>query len=268
MKKLRFFTAFMMLSFAGIIVTGQDFAVKQLEDSPRHHEWVDVKSGDRQVNCFVVYPEKAEKTLSVIVIHENRGLTDWVRSFADQLAAAGYLAIAPDLLSGYAGEFKKTSDYPTTDDAKKALYQLDPEQITKDLEAVQQYISQDASSNGKTLVMGFCWGGSQSFRFATNNNKISAACVFYGSPPKSEAQIQRIEAPVYGFYGENDQRINATIPQTEEWMKKHDKTYDYEIYKGAGHAYMRRGDDPEGSAENKKARDDSWKRIKKLLQGF
>jgi carboxymethylenebutenolidase len=246
----------------------QDFAIDQLEASPRHHEWVDVNSGDRMVNCFVVYPEKAEKTLAVIVIHENRGLTDWVRSFADQLAEKGFLAITPDLLSGYPGDYKKTGDYPTTDEAKKALYQLDPAQITLDLEAVQKYIANDASCNGKTMVMGFCWGGSQSFRFATNNEKIKAAFVFYGSPPKTEEEIQKIKSPVYGFYGENDQRINATIPLTEEWMKKNKKTYDYVIYDGAGHAFMRRGDDPEGSAENVKARDDSWKRIMKILKGL
>ena len=116
--------------------------------------------------------------------------------------------------------------------------------------------------------MGFCWGGSQTFRFAANNSEIVASLVFYGSAPDNLEDISRISAPVYGFYGENDQRINATIPETEELMKKAGKTYKYEIYDGAGHAFMRRGDDPSGSEENRKARNDSWNRIKMILEKY
>jgi carboxymethylenebutenolidase len=255
-----------ILLIGGNTVIAQDFAVDQLERSPRHHEWVYVAYGDRTVHGFVAYPEVPESTPAVIVIHENRGLTDWVRSFTDQLAEAGYLAIAPDLLSGFLPEFDKTSDFGTSDDAKKALYTLDPGQITKDLKAVYKYISKVPACNGEVVVIGFCWGGSQSFRFATNNDKIKAAMVFYGSPPETLEEIKRISAPVYGFYGENDQRINATIPGVNVWMNNSGKTYDYTIYEGAGHAYMRRGDDPNGSADNKKARDDSWVRIKQILK--
>lgn len=243
----------------------QEHAQKQLNDSPRHHEWIEIQSNGRTIYSFVAYPENQQDSLAVIVIHENRGLTDWVRSFADQLAAAGYLAIAPDLLSGYDEKHARTSDFENSDAARDALYQLDPNQITSDLLAVQKYIAQVPSSNGKTAVIGFCWGGSQSFRFAANSPDLSAALVFYGSPPSDEEQIRSISAPIFGFYGENDQRINATIPKTEEQMQQYDKVYEYEIYAGAGHAFMRRGDDPEGSPENKKARDESWERIKKVL---
>lgn len=256
-----------MLLFSGRIFS-QDFALKQLENSPRHHEWVQVKSEKRNVHCFVAYPEKAKNTPVIIVIHENRGLTDWVRSFADQIAADGYIAIAPDLLSEFSAEMNRTSDFSSSDDARNALYQLNPDQITSDLNAVQKYASDLTSSNGKTVVAGFCWGGSQAFRFATNNRDIDATLVFYGSAPSESSAIARINAPVFGFYGENDQRINAGIPDTEKRMKEAGKKYDYVIYSDAGHAYMRQGDDPEGTDGNRQARNDSWQRIKEILSGL
>ncbi len=243
----------------------QDFARKQLDESPRHHEWVKVKSGNREVHCFVVFPEVSKEATVAIVIHENRGLTDWVRSFSDQLAAAGYIAVAPDMLSGFSLEYKKTSDFPSSDDARNAIYELTPEQVKNDLNAVQSYAEKMQAGNGKTVAIGFCWGGSQSFRFATYNDKLKAALVFYGSAPESESAIEKIKAPVYGFYGENDSRINSGIPATEKMMSEAGKTYEYEIYDGAGHAYMRQGDDPAVSDDNTKARNESWNRIKAIL---
>lgn len=255
------------INLYAMAVFAQDFALKQLENSPRHHEWVEVKSGDRNIRSFVVYPQVKKEATTVIVIHENRGLTDWVRSFADQLAGEGYLVIAPDLLSDFSPEFKNTSSFDSQDKATKAIYELKPEQVTADLIAVQGHISADKASNKKVVVAGFCWGGMQSFRLATNNNTLRAALVFYGSAPDKAEDINRIVAPVYGFYGENDQRINAGIAPTEKLMKDEKKTYDYKIYAGAGHAYMRLGDDPAGTPENKKARDDSWRRLLEILKG-
>lgn len=242
----------------------QEFAIKQLNESPRHHEWVTIPSVGRNIVAFVAYPEVSTNTLAVIVIHENRGLTDWVRSFADQLAAEGYLAIAPDLLSDFDEKHSRTGDFKNSDAARDALSRLDPNRVTSDLHAVRKYASRMPSSNGSTVVLGFCWGGMQAFRFATKSSDISAAIVFYGSPPDAKT-LDSITMPVYGFYGENDQRINATIPATEAQMKKLGKSYKYEIYKGAGHAYMRIGDDPIGTPESKKARDDSWVRLKRIL---
>ena len=225
-----------------------------------------IKNRDRIIHTFVVYPEVSENALTVLVIHENRGLNDWARSFADQLAAKGYLVIAPDLISGYSDKYQKTTDYPTSDAAREAIYELDDNQVTSDLKAVQDYILKAPGSNGKNVVVGFCWGGSQSFRFATNNDKIQAALVFYGSPPSEKNDIEKISAPVFGFYGGNDQRINATIPETEKLMKETGKTYKYEIYEGAGHAYMRSGDDPNGPEANVNARNKSWDRLLKILE--
>lgn len=257
---------FVCISF--FLVTGlsaQDYAVEQLEHSPRHHEWVEIEHDGRTVHSFVAYPETNHETLAVIVIHENRGLNDWARSFTDQIAEAGYIAIAPDLLSGFSDEFEKTTDFATSDAAREALYTLDSDQITKDLKAVEEYITNVSSSNGKVVVVGFCWGGSQTFHYATNSDVPEAFMVFYGSAPDDPEAVQNINAPVYGFYGENDQRINSGIPGIEAMMDEFGKTYEYEIYDGAGHAFMRAGDDPNAESSLKQARNDAWSRLKKLL---
>lgn len=252
-----------------IPVLAQEFARERLADSPRHQEWVEIPvSEDRTLHSFVVYPEDERDSPAVIVIHENRGLTDWVRSIADGLAAEGFIAVAPDLLSGFDAEHGRTSDFADPDAARNALYELDPEQITGDLRAVQRYVAELPSSNGRVAVMGFCWGGSQAFRFATDTDELSAALVFYGSPPDDGADLREISAPVFGFYGENDQRINATIAVTVERMEKLGKWYEPEIYDGVGHAFMRRGDDPEGSPAEQQARDVAWARAIRVLSGL
>lgn len=263
MKSITF--TFILCLFPFHTIFAQDFALEQLEESPRHHEWVEIEYNGRTLTGFVAFPETSESVPAVIVIHENRGLTDWVRSFADQVAEAGYIAIAPDLLSEFSDEYSRTSDFPSSDAARDALYQLDGDQITADLKQVQTYISSHTATNNKVVVAGFCWGGSQSFRFATNTGLIEAALVFYGSAPTDGEAVKNISAPVYGFYGENDQRINSGIPAIESLMNAHDKTYEYEIYDGAGHAYMRAGDSPNGSESNIAARNTSWERLKRIL---
>ena len=244
---------------------GQEGGTSRLEKSPRHQEWVVVKSGERSVHAFVVYPEKKAKTAAVVVIHENRGLTDWVRGVADQLAEAGTIAIAPDLLSGMAPGGGKTSDFATSDAAREAIYALPAAQVTSDLAAVAAYVRALPACNGKVAVAGFCWGGGQSFRFATDEPKLAAAFVFYGTAPDDPAAIERIGCPVYGFYGEDDARVDATIPGTADLMKKAAKKFEPVTYAGAGHGFMREGEDPTGTPANKKARDDAWKRWQTLL---
>ena len=262
-KNILLMTALMLAISAG----AQDWAKAKLEKSPRHQEWVKVKQGDREVHCFLVFPEVKEKATTVVVIHENRGLTDWVRSVADQLAEAGYIAIAPDLLSGLGPNGGKTSDFSSQDAATKALYTLSPDQVTDDLKAVRAYVGKLPAANGKVVVAGFCWGGAQTFRAATNLKDIKAAFVFYGTGPESEADYARIVCPVYGFYGDNDARVNATIPKSEELLKKAGKTYEAVKYDGAGHGFMRAGEDPANTVEaNKKASVEGWKRWLGLLK--
>lgn len=256
---------------AGILASAaqaQDWAKARLEKSPRHLEFVKVKNGEREVNCFIAFPEVKEKAAAVIVIHEIFGLSDWVRGVADQLAEAGYIAIAPDLLSGAAPGGGGTAELGSGDAVRRAIQSLPPDQITKDLDAVGAYVSKLPAANGKIAVAGFCWGGAQTFRYATNNKGILAGLVFYGSAPEDQAALEKIQCPIYGFYGENDARINAGIPKTEEGMKKAGKKFEPVIYKGAGHGFMRAGEAPDASAANKQAREEGWERVKKILKGM
>ncbi len=242
----------------------QDWAKARLEKSPRHMEWVKVKSGDREVNCFVVYPEVKDKATAVLVIHEIFGLTDWAREAADELAEAGYIAIAPDLLSGKAPGGGGTAEMGGNDAAVKAVSALPPDQVTADLNAAADYAAKLPSCNGKLVVSGFCWGGGQSFRYAANNKKLKAAFVFYGPPPDGDA-MSKINCPVYGFYGGNDNRITSTLPKATEQMKQAGKTYEPVVYDGAGHGFMRGGESPDSRAADQKARAAAWKRWKELL---
>jgi carboxymethylenebutenolidase len=246
----------------------QDWARARLEKSPRHLEWVKIKHGTREVNCFIAYPEVKGKATAVLVIHEIFGLTDWVRGVTDQLAEAGYIAIAPDLLSGAAPGGGGTAELGGADAVRKAIASLPPDQITADLNAVVGYLTNLPAANGKVVVGGFCWGGTQSFRYATNNKGLKAAFVFYGTGPESEQAISRIQCPVYGFYGGNDARVTATVAKTAELMKQAAKAYEPVIYEGAGHGFMRAGEAPDASAENKKARAEAWKRWLDLLKNL
>jgi carboxymethylenebutenolidase len=244
----------------------QKTEAEELSDSPRHHEWVTLSYGDREFQAFVAYPETSEATKSVIVIHENRGLNDWARLFADKLAEAGYLVIAPDLISNTQNGKRRTTDFDNPDAARDAIYALDPAQVTADLDATFNYIQEDSASTGEVAVVGFCWGGSQTFRYATNNDEISSAHVFYGTGPEDAEAITNISAPVYGYYGGDDNRVNSTIETSEKMMKEAGKTYEYEIYEGAGHAFMRSGHQADAEKANKEAHDKAWTRLKDLLK--
>ena len=279
----------------------QEWARQRLAKSPRHQEWVKVKNGTREVNSFIVYPEVKNRATAVIVIHEIFGMSDWVQSLTDQLAEAGYIAIAPDLLSGMGPKGGGTSEIAgvSNNAIGQAIRDLPPDQITADLNAVADYVSKLPGANGKVVVGGYCWGGSQTFRFATNRPTLKAAFVFYGSAPTAgqppsqttdKEALARISAPVYGFYAGNDARIGATVPPTVEAMKELKKPFDPVTYDGAGHGFMRAGDAPEPKAPevkgdkeaddkaaadyqkaltaykaNKKARDEAWVRWKAIL---
>ena len=293
-----------VVGVANVPEVTQDWAKAQLAKSPRHREWVKVKYGNREVNSLVIFPEVKKKATAVVVIHEIFGLSDWVQQLTDELAEAGYIAIAPDLLSGMGPNGGGTADVATkgSNAVGQAIRDLPPDQITADLNAVADYVSKLPAANGKVAVTGYCWGGTQSFRFAMNRPALKAAFVFYGTTPGSNAQGQpyavdqaglaRITAPVYGFYAENDMRVNATIQPTVEAMKTLKKHYDPVIYAGAGHGFMRAGEpnapEPKAPATsgdeaadrkaredydkavamyraNRKARDDAWVRWKGIL---
>jgi carboxymethylenebutenolidase len=261
MNKMIFGLAFL----ASTNLFGQIMPLERLEKSPRHQEWVDVKYGNRSVKSFLVFPEVSKKVPVIIVIHENRGLNDWARSVADKIAEAGYIAIAPDLLSGTGPDGGGTNSFANADDARTGIYALKPEQVTADLDAVVSYAEKIPAGNGKVAVIGFCWGGSQAFNFASNNSKIKTSIVCYGTGPTDGATLAKIKAPVYGFYGGNDQRVNATIPDIQKLMDNNKQIYKPVIYEGAGHGFFRAGEEEGASEANIKAAQEGWNSVLKIL---
>jgi carboxymethylenebutenolidase len=253
----------LLILCAAQIASAQDWARAALQKSPRHAEWVTIKHDGRSVETFVVYPEVKSKAPVVLIIHEIFGMTDWVRDLADQVAAAGYIAVAPDLLSGMGPNGGRSSDF-AEDKAREAVSHLNPDQVTADLNAAADYALKIPASNGKLFVGGFCWGGGQTFRFATNRADLTAAFVFYGPPPDKDS-MSRIKAPVYGFYAGNDARIGAMIPDAVAQMKAAGKKYDIVTYEGAGHGFMRASEAPDANEADKKARAEAWVRWISLL---
>ncbi len=260
MKRVVFALA---LGFIAHVVDAQeykDFGKDRLNSSPRHAEWVDIKSGDHTIKAFVAYPERKDKAPAVLVIQEIFGLTDWLRSMCDELAENGVIAIAPDFLNG--------QKYEDADAASKAVSAVTQDQIKAVLDATADYALKIPAGNGMLAVCGFCRGGGWAFMYGNVNPKLKAVYSFYGAPPQSPDQVVNIRCPVYGFYGENDERVNAMIPKAEELMKAAGKKYEPLIYKGAGHGFMRSGEpaNPNMREGDKKARDEAWTRWKKLLK--
>lgn len=244
----------------------QDWAKTRLDASPRHREYVTLKHGDRSVQAFVVYPEVNRKTPVIILIHEIFGLSDWAKNMADELAAAGYIVIAPDLLSGTGPGGGGTDSYSGMDAITKAVSGLDPNAVNADLDAAADYGEHLPASDGTIVTVGFCWGGGKSFAFAAHRKDLAAAFVFYGPPP---SDFSTITAPVYGFYAGNDARIGATIPATVAGMKAAGKKFEHVTYDGAGHGFMRAGEDPaNNNPANKTARDRALARLTSLLKAL
>jgi carboxymethylenebutenolidase len=215
-------------------------AADRLAKSPRHGEWVAIKVGATDsVMSWVVYPERRDKAPVVIVIHENTGINTWTRAVADQAAADGFIAIAPDLTTMFrAGDLKAD---PAPDAGRAAIGKVTPEIGNRIIDAVAQYGMALPAAQKRYGIVGFCWGGGRSFLHATHSPGLGASVVYYGSPPTAE-QMAAIKAPVLGLYGGNDARINATIPATDSTMKRLGKPYEYHIFEGAGHGFLRAQD--------------------------
>jgi carboxymethylenebutenolidase len=232
-----------------------DQAKDALAKSPRHGEWVDVAlAGGGKLLTWVVYPEKKRKAGAVLVIHEIFGLTDWARGVADQLAKEGFIALAPDLLSGMGPNGGGTDSLGA--DATKAIRNLTPADAVARLDAVRAYALKLPAANGQVGSIGFCWGGTTSFSYAVAQRKLDAAVVFYGTSPEAADDYAKIGAPVMGFYGGDDARVNATIPLAEEAMKKLGKRYTANVYEGAGHGFLRQQTGREGA--NARASVKAW----------
>jgi carboxymethylenebutenolidase len=269
MKRAAIPTALILSSLPAVCASAQDSpALERLNSSPRHHEWVEIEGAGRTVHTFVVYPQVSGKVPAILVIHENRGLNDWARSLADQVAEAGYIAVAPDLLSGMGPDGGKTADFADRDAAREAIYALTQEQVTADLHAVADWAAAIPAADGTIAVAGFCWGGAQAFLFATQREDLAAAFPFYGTAPEEPELLAKISCPVYGFYGGDDERVNATIEPTVAAMRAAGKVYEPVIYQGAGHGFMRSGEEADASAADRQGRADAWRRWKELLAGL
>jgi len=240
-------------------------AKARLEKSPRHGEFVDVKmeGSSTAIRSWVVYPERKDKAPVVIVIHEIFGLSDWIRTVADQLAADGYIAVAPDLISGMGPGGGGTESVTSRDTVTRLIRGLSPEEATKRLNAVRAYAVKIPAANGKSATIGYCWGGSQSFRYATVQPELNAAIVYYGSSPDAK-DLANIKAPVLGLYGGDDARVNATIEPASAEMKKLGKAYEYEIFEGAGHGFLRQQAGRNGA--NLRATQKAWPRMLEFLK--
>ena len=267
-SQLRICLALLLAALATQATFSQAWALQKLEKSPRHQEWVKVKHGSRTIDAFIVYPEVSHKAPVVLLIHEIFGLSDWARSMADDIAAMGYIVIAPDLLSGFGPNGGGTSAFPDQQAVIKAVSGLDADTVTADLNAAADYAKKLPAANGKLAVTGYCWGGGKSFLYATQRHDLSAAFVFYGPPPPT-ASLASIVAPVYGFYAGNDARITTTVPDTKTAMAAAGKKYQPVIYDGAGHGFMRAGEDPgDTNPANATARTEGLKRLETLLKGL
>ena len=235
-----------------------------LDKSPRHGEWVDVKlpSGGAPVRTWVVYPERKDKAGVVVLIHEIYGLSDWMRGVADQLAKEGFIAVAPDLVSGMGPNGGGTESAASRDDVVKLVRGLTPETATARLDAVRQWAVKLPSANGKSATIGFCWGGGRSFAYATQSG-LAAAVVYYGTSPE-EPELAKVKAPVLGLYGGDDARVTATIAPAQAELKKLGRTYEPHVFEGAGHGFLRAQEDRGGA--NLKATKEAWPRTVAFLR--
>jgi carboxymethylenebutenolidase len=240
-----------------------DHVARALKETTRHGEWVDIALPDGgKLNTFVVYPERRDKAGVVLVIHDINGMRDWPRALGDQLAQDGFIAIVPDFLSGKGPNGGGSAELGAG--VGQVIRTLTSDEMTTRLNAAMEYGKKIPSSNGKTAVIGFCWGGTQSFNYAIAQPNLSAAVVYYGNPTAgrpspevaTEEDYAKIKAPVIGMYGGADNRIDATIPATEAAMKKLGKFYEPHIFEGAGHGFL--GSQAGSGGANLKAAQQAW----------
>jgi carboxymethylenebutenolidase len=237
---------------AGNPDSGPVLGTRGVDSITSHGEWVKIKRGRETIRAYVAYPERKTKAPAVIVIHEIYGLTEWEPTVADRLAKEGFVAVLPDLLSSKHGQTPADADQ-----GRKLIGELEPDRITADLNAVYDYVnSLPAVEKDRIGTIGFCWGGGESFRYATNNPRLKAVVVAYGPAPDT-ASIHRIQAPVLGVYGENDERINANLPEVAAKMQSAGKTFTYEMYPGTGHGFLKPGRQGYDTSQREKA----WQRI-------
>lgn len=234
----------------------EEAAKARLNASPRHGEWVTVDAGGTPVRAWVVHPERSDKAPVVIVIHEIFGLTEWVRGVADQLAADGFIAVAPDLLSRKGRAGGGTEAFASRDDVVKAVSGLPRDEVLARLDAVRAHALALPAASGRSASIGFCWGGATSFGWALRQSALDAAVVYYGSAPQERAALKATKAPVLALYGGSDARVNSTIEPTRKVMQELGNTYETHVYDGAGHGFLRAQSGQDGA--NLRATEQAW----------
>lgn len=252
-------TAFSAAPKGPALPPGEEEAKARLESSPRHGEFVDVPYNDStKLRTWVVYPERKDKAGVVLVIQEIFGLSDWLRGVADQLAADGFIAVAPDLISGLGPNGGGTESVASRDSVVALVRRLTPDESAARLAAVRQWIATIPASNGKVATIGFCWGGARSFAQAATSPPPNAAVVYYGTSPDS-LTLPNVTAPVQGHYGGDDARVNATIEPARKALAAQKKTYEPHIHAGAGHGFLRQQTGPNSrDGANLKAAQQAW----------
>jgi carboxymethylenebutenolidase len=257
--------AFIQEPSAPQIPADEASAPAALRDSPRHGEWIDVASpgGGPAIKTWVVYPQRPDKAPVVVVIHEIFGLTDWVRGVADSLAAEGFIALAPDLLSGMGPGGGGTASFQG-DAVREAIGKLKGEEVARRLDAVRAAGLALPSAASKSACIGFCWGGSSSFAYARAQPGLSAAVVYYGTAPQDKEALRRIACPVLGLYGGDDARVTSTVQATATAMRELGKPFEQHVYAGAGHGFLRQQSGRDGA--NLKAAREGWRETIAFLQ--
>jgi carboxymethylenebutenolidase len=224
---------------------GANDVAARLASSTRHAEWAMVKVGNSDsVRAWIVYPERSTKAPVVVVVHEIFGLSTWIRGVADQLAADGFIAVAPDFLTGYTGSYHP--DSVPVDTMRALTRRLDADQIQSRIDAVARWAMSLPAALPRYGIVGFCWGGSVVFNHAVHSATLAAAVAYYGAAPEPQ-RLTSVQAPVLGLYGENDQRVNATIAPTDSAMQANGKTYQARVFPGAGHGFLRAQDAHSGA---------------------
>lgn len=237
---------------AGALPGSAQTVAARLQASPRHGEWTMIPAGPDSIRAYVVHPERSTKAPVVIVVHENIGLTTWVRGVADQLASAGYIAIAVDLLTN---KVPLEGDTMRADTVRSVIGTLPPDDVQRQIAAAGRYGMSLPSELTRYGVVGFCWGGGTSFTHAVRSpSGLAAAVVYYGSSPDTTL-LANVRVPVLGLYAGDDARINARIPSTDSVMKRLGKSYVTHFFEGAGHGFLR---GQEGREANRVASERAW----------
>jgi carboxymethylenebutenolidase len=234
----------------------EETAAAALETTPRHAEWVDVPlASGTPIRTFVVFPERKDKAGVVVIIHEIYGLSPWIRGVADAFAREGFIAVAPDLISGMGPGGGGSDSVASRDELVKLIRGLSRADAEARIGAVRTYAAALPASNGKVGTVGFCWGGARSFEQAATRPAPQGCVVYYGASPDSATLLQ-VSAPVLGLYGGDDARVNATVDPARAALEARKARFDPHVFPGAGHGFLRQQTAREGA--NQKAADQAW----------